>query len=503
MSLRSVPFDPHAFEQAIAGACGGVSDATQVRYLADYLGARGLRVRTMLVEQPYIDRHYIEEYGRYYASSFRPPSSFTTRIHVFADALDGDHLDEDVLDDERLDALLTEAATGAAARCRVESLLQARYRGFIVVRPLPSAPIGRTVLSSYSDKETRQYIALPHRVHIMGMELTVHGVPFQQQEVAVGACATTAMWSALSAASRAAGHRGPTPYQLTEAATRHILTDRHIPADGGLDLQQILSAVREAGFAPSVMKAHENRATFEHAVKCYLASGMPIVLILHGDDGHHAVTLVGYRVADDEHAAKPIEHERIRTTGFSKVYVHDDRLGPYARMLWQYDSDDDVPTLVHDPPIGARYSFDPAAMRVYAAVVPLYPKLRLGARGLLGVAASMFDVVRAWVAPEIRARLSVNLRFVLAGDYASELLEARLDDSVRAAKLVRSLVLPRYVGMIRFFVDDGAIFDVLCDTTDIFRAKPKYGNVIRIIPLVGGYDGFIAQFETLFCRHID
>lgn len=501
MPLRCVTFEPLAFQSEVESACGGRPDATQVLYLADYLGARGLAIRTMLVETPYVDRHYIEEYGRYYASSFRPPPSVTTRIHVFGHPLDAnDDLGDERLTDERLDGLLMQAAAGGEARRQIESYLQARYRGFIVIRPLPSAPIGRTVLSSYSDKVARQYIALPHRVHIMGMELTVEGVPFQQQEVAVGACATTAMWSALSAASRAAGHRGPTPYQLTEAATRHVLTDRHIPAESGLDLQQILSAVREAGFAPSVMKAHGNRGSFEHALKCYLASGMAIVLVLHGDIGHHAVTLVGYRSADEEYPADSIEFEGICTLGFSRVYVHDDRLGPYARMLWQYDLQNDAPTLLHDPPSSAGYSFSRTPMHVYAAVVPLYPKLRLGARGLLSIAATMFAVIRAWVPNEVREQLSIDLRFALAGDYASELLNARLDDCARTATLVRSLVLPRYVGIIRFFIEGGPLFDVLCDSTDIYRPVPKYGNVIRVIPLVEGYGGFLNQFEKLYCR---
>lgn len=87
-----------------------------------------------------------------------------------------------------------------------------------------------------------------------GIELTVRGVPFQQQEVAVGVCATTAIWVALAAAARSVGHRSPTPNQITEAATRHILTNRAMLADGGLDLTQLLESIRANGYEPYLMK---------------------------------------------------------------------------------------------------------------------------------------------------------------------------------------------------------------------------------------------------------
>jgi hypothetical protein len=176
--------------------------------LAGYLGANGLSVQTMVVESPYVDRHYIEEYSRYYASSFRPPPPATVRIHCFAEPWT----------DEQLDSAVTAVAGGDEQREALQNRLQASYRGYVVVRPLPYAPIGRSVLAVYSDKPSRQFTTQPHRVHLLGLELVVDGVPFQQQEVAVGACATTAMWSALAVVSRSTGSRGPTPYQITEAA---------------------------------------------------------------------------------------------------------------------------------------------------------------------------------------------------------------------------------------------------------------------------------------------
>ena len=72
------------------------------------------------------------------------------------------------------------------------------------------------------DKPARAYIPSEggHPVHLMGLELEARGLPFQQQEQAVGACATTAIWSALSRVARADGNRAPTPFSVTQAPVR-------------------------------------------------------------------------------------------------------------------------------------------------------------------------------------------------------------------------------------------------------------------------------------------
>ncbi len=503
LDLRCVEFNQLSFAAEVEEASGAPQDTRQVSYLASYLGDRGLRVRTMLVETPYIDRHYIEEYSRYYATAFRSPTPSTVRIHFFTTEFSN----------ERLHEWLVDAVRGDDQRLEFQERLQASYRGYVVVRPLPSAPIGRSILAAYSNKESRRFATAPHRAHLLGLELIVEAVPFQQQEVAVGACATTAMWSALAIASRATGRRGPTPYQITEAATRHVLNDRQIPADSGLDLQQVLAAVRECGFSPFTVKASESYEAFTHVLKCYLASGIPVVLILSENGGYHAVTAVGFRSPDDEHEAAEVavEHRNgvIVTSGLTRVYIHDDRLGPYARMIWQiraqpivddqeqHDSESlySALTLTYEPypEDGGQLREEP--MTVYAAVVPLYPKLRLTARGLIKVAGEFFPLARMLVHQDDRAQLRVDMRFMLGGDYLAELLSAGLDDRARVANFVREASLPRYVGVVRFSTDSGAVLDVICDTTDIFREVPKYGSVLRLFAFTTAYQEKLDQYS--------
>lgn len=495
LTLRCERFDPTTFGSIIQALCPGLSDkeaVDQVAYLASYLKYPGLNVQTLLVESPYVDRHYIEEFSRYYATSFRPPPSKTARIHVFSE-----HFDDETLGEILREAIAAQDLESARTR------LQGSYVGYFVIRPLAGAPIGRTVLRTYQDKQSRSFRPTqPHRVHLCGLELTVDAVPFQQQELAVGACATTAIWSALASVSRATGRRGPTPYQITESATRHVMNDRPIPAQAGLDLQQVISAVHHAGFAPQVLKAADNHEAFAVALKCYLASGIPVVLILEEAGGYHAVTAVGYRSSDDEEPSQPIVVQDdaaipFATTGISRVYVHDDRLGPYARMRWEPQAED-LPTLAHIKRPGAAYAYGGERMKVWAAIAPLYPKIRLSARGLLKVVAETYPLIKL-LARERREEIRFELRFVLGGAYLAEISTLGIQDTARVQEFVTQTALPRYVGVVRYFVGDGAIGDVVCDTTDIYRDSSKYSSILALVPFVPEY---VDQFEEYSSRWI-
>ena len=162
----------------------------------------------------------------------------------------------------------------------------------------------------------------------------------------MGACATTAIWSAMSRVVRADGGRAPTPYAVTQAATRHYLRDRALPAVSGLELAQLTAAVHEFGYAPYVLKPANEYATFLLSLKSYLLSGIPAVLVIEDAKGeYHAVAASGYRLGDDEEPADdirvsfPDQGGELRSRGINRLYVHDDLHGfrcPTTRRLRRY-----------------------------------------------------------------------------------------------------------------------------------------------------------------------
>lgn len=498
LSLRCVPFSSRAFWYEVREASGlpENADSDQVKYLFSYLTSREVQARTLIVEEPYVDRHYLEEYTGYYASALRPPRSKATRIHVLSC----------VLDDAELGLWIEETKSDFAT---VQSRFQSAYLGFVVIRPLPSAPIGRSILRPYKGLSSRCFAAASteYRVHLAGFELAVRGMPFQQQDQAVGACATTAIWSALARVMRADGGRAATPLAVTAAATKYLVRGRALPANAGLDLDQIQGAVREFGYSPYLLKSAGDRghAGFTIALKCYLRSGIPVILrIRHEDENDaHAITVVGFRESDEEEEADDIVlrlHDgayELRSTGLSRLYVHDDRLGPYARAVWLPRHSNELPTLQlkpRSPDLEKKFS---SKATVWGAIVPLYPKLRLSAEDLIAYAGDFLPLMVWAVGQHRREALKVEPRFMHGGQYLHDLHTLDIASS-RVRLFVTAALLSRYVGIIRFCLGTEWFADVICDTTDIRRDVPHAAPVLGIIPREEGLvEAFKEQMAAL------
>ena len=77
---------PHLFrDQEISKDIEDIikSENKQIDYLDRYLDTLG--TKTLIMEGFYIDRHYMDEYQKYYATKFQSPVNHSIRIHVFRD----------------------------------------------------------------------------------------------------------------------------------------------------------------------------------------------------------------------------------------------------------------------------------------------------------------------------------------------------------------------------------------------------------------------------------
>lgn len=469
--FRTLPF--HRFVETVQNCCGADQGSTphrQVTYLASYLaGVPGRPARSILVEARYVDRHYLEEYTAYYATTFRSPSPQTTRLHLFASELN----------DEKLSDLLKRAAQGELEQVSAE--LTTDYLGFVTVRPIPSAPIGRTMLAHYGETDDRRYggvlrgcVARP-----VGIPLVFDALPFQQQDQGVGACASAALWSSLAKATREAGMRAPAPHSVTAAATKNWVTTRAVPAVDGLELGQFANAIRELGFAPYTVKVGQKPQMFLWTLKVYLRSGIPPVLIVRDEGEVHAVAVAGHK--ETATLAKLGEAPRLLKYGaLSQIYVHDDRIGPYVKMALSLspDGEDDIllRRVLVDDPKDAKLT---AQTKVSFAIYPLYPKLRLTASDLAELAAAVAPLFTHLVTGEHAEHLTVEAWFAQNGSYLSELYSTGADAG-RVVAFVRARSMSRYVGVIRWFWHGNALADVVCDTTDIGRETTPYAPILGI-----------------------
>src|SRR5439155_1691200 len=97
---------------------------------------------TVVVEQRYIDRDYMEDHSVFYSKSLFPYPNFCRRVHFFA--ADAEQLKREL---SRLVELgIADGQEAFKKACGQFS--EKVYLGFCVVKPLPGSPIGRTVMRS-------------------------------------------------------------------------------------------------------------------------------------------------------------------------------------------------------------------------------------------------------------------------------------------------------------------------------------------------------------------
>ena len=114
----------------------------QVTYLSTYLEQIGCA--TVLIEDHYVDRDYVEDMAIFYSRSLRAYPPYCRRMHFFRESFD----------ETKWHALLVQANGGEAESVR--QWLQDAYLGFSVVRPLPGSPLGRTVVKTFGPQASSE-----------------------------------------------------------------------------------------------------------------------------------------------------------------------------------------------------------------------------------------------------------------------------------------------------------------------------------------------------------
>lgn len=294
---------------------------TQLSYLYQYL--KDLDAKSVLLEREYLDKDYLEDYIRYYAKCFQNSGHKCARLHFFSEQVDH--------------GTVTDALTRGPQSTNYEKL-HGSYLGFIVVKPLPMTFIGKTCLKLHTKtKEAgtqKVCIGRPYEVDLFGVKLTVQSVAFQEQDKVVSACATTAIWAALHAVGWNHEKQIPSCSEITGNALNHVSGSNNSFPNKGLTNKQILRALDVAGlryYNESLIHGGYLPVELFDTVRYHVDSRIPLIVgaaihtispvnrtVSENSEGH-AITILGYSREEGEHV----------------LYVHDDRLGPFAKATFQ------------------------------------------------------------------------------------------------------------------------------------------------------------------------
>jgi hypothetical protein len=462
---------------------GVVAEKLHRVYFEGYFGDLG--AGTILIENHYIDKDFLEDYAAYYVRCFHRYRRFCSRLHFFRN----NFVAADV------EALLEGGTNGQLT----QEILQENYLGFVVVKPLPRTIIGRTCLRTYpEDGGRRSYpIVREYEAHPFGIRLGVHSLAFQEQDQVAAACATSALWSAFQGTGKLFQHPIPSPVEITRAATKDFpLETRSLP-NHGLTLPQIAHAIQSVGLEPLLVRASDEYILNSTAY-AYARGGIPLILgvdlanikkhqdgSLHGEVfGQHALAITGFSLGK----AAPVPESRsgflLRACRMDKLYAHDDQVGPFARLVWdgQVLSANATTAIT---PNGREEKFsslttswrrsDGAQGEVralpFALITPLYHKIRIPFQQVHDLVLALDRLLWTYKAAfPLKDRLEWDIFLTTVSDLKRSL---RRDGSLTGFRLREALVseMPRFLWRAIAQTDGHLRIELLFDATDIEQGR--------------------------------
>jgi len=363
-----------------------ITKKTHFEYFNEYLKSNDMGAKTIVVENNYIDRDFLEDFSAYYVRCFTNYNRTCSRLHFFSNQF---------LQDE-FDAFLEKYDP------KFEKILKANYLGFIVLKPLPQTIVGRTCLKTYSEKtkpeDKRVFpIGRDNEVNLCGINLTVKSLAFQEQDSVVSACATSALWSAFHGTAKLFQHKILPPVEITKSATEHFpLEERPFP-NKGLNIEQMMHAVKELDMEPLLVNVENDEYTLRNYIYSYLTYGIPIILVIdlydinngaeekNSYEGRHAVVITGYRLQTGVAKSHSYGNLRLVSSNMTKFYVHDDQIGPFAKMKLYAKKikikNGDKET-VETTALDTEWKFRAVPIII---LIPLYHKIRIPLENILAI----------------------------------------------------------------------------------------------------------------------
>ena len=461
-NLKSAAIDPRYFLTS--------QEKSHLKYFQDYLHELGCK--KIVVEDPYVDGDYLDDYSAYYVKCFKKYKRKCKRVHFLSKEFNENELKAFLLNNDNTTIN--------------KDILQQNYLGFIVIRPLPDAIIGRTAIKTYPSEGgkrnfpcTREY-----NVGLLGLELTVVSLAFQEQDTVLAACATTALWSALHKTTQLFDSKLLTPSKITASASHHFLFGNRAFPSHGLNMFQLCQAIKEVGLEPE-FRDYDQIVDFAGFINGYLSYGIPVILGLALQDPHdssprglHAVTIAGYSLGGD---AKMIRNAPIPLVAHAvdKYYVHDDQVGPFSRLA--LDNPVKPQKLITGWPCncGCGQNLHAIPRTIF---VPVYHKIRITYEDVVGIVAYFHEFFEVVFNYELTWDILLSKVNQLKNEY-------HLNNYIDLAQKHNILMhnYPKYVWRAKIIIEGNPILELIFDSTDIQRGMFlddiifHYNEVKRII----------------------
>jgi hypothetical protein len=442
------------------------------KYFCEYFGDQddGLGAKTIVIEKKYISKSYLIDYSNYYSTCFSDYERFCKRVHFFSrDFSEADF--EAALKDSIADSPIWES-----------------YLGYIVVKPLPLLTIGATLLKTYESTPTNKRIfhaIEKYPVNLFGKELTVQSLAFQEQDSVVGACASSALWTAFHKTSKLFQTSLPSPSDITRSAKNLFQNSGRTYPNTGLDHYQIGNAIDATGMVSELRNSDKFRGEVDRLkafIYAYNSMGLPVLLGIKFPEGGHLITVVGYKESNDNNFPRT-SRMALKSSKIERFYAHDDQVGPFSRL--GFDASGNILTSWVDD-TGSHKTAE-----LVSVFIPIHNKIRINFEDIFSK-ASFIDFYFSKVFPTLEIHWDIQL--CLSNKYKESIYDSTISSGMKYSLLTTPL--PKYLWIAKGFVGNECIIEFLFDATQIATADYCIGINIYNDSLRGLINGDLLNTTT-------
>jgi hypothetical protein len=412
----------------------------QAEHIYEYV-TDNLSGRTAIIEDRYIDRDYFIDYAGFYARSFGHVDRCTKRVHFFSESFDGDFFEDCLINNHK------------------NILKDKNYLGFTVIKQFkdrfgkPYPCIGRTLLTPMpklngNDSNNCRYICSDYKPNVYGIPLIISGLPFQAQDHAVAACATTALWTACHQLNTLFGTPTLPPIEITKRAGLTIENNRNFP-NHGLTLKQMFTFLNSIDLDFEYLNVTEMADNYEseaknivpEIIKSMCTLNIPLIA---------ALKLTNHKVSPDYHAVVISGYGQDKLGKINRLFIHDDQIGPYSRVN-DGSSDGSFLNWSNDWTENPQYGpYD--EMNLDGILIPLYPKIRLSYKEIIKYVFGL---------KEDFPTVHFNLYITTVQKYKNKLIFENIENKIDILRKP----MPRYMWVINVKYNNKNITDLLIDAT--------------------------------------
>lgn len=276
------------------------------------------RVITVYTESLYIDRIHRDSYYSFYSGNHIETSRYCKRVLFFRGNIANQN-DNNI------------------------KMLQNKFLGSMVIRPLNNGFIGRTLISPeaiFSNGRNKAYIRISkYKINYMGMELEVSAFPFLTQDGITSTCAETTILITMDYYSnRYNDYRFAVPSDISKIAQEHS-SSRVVPSLG-LNYDVISKILCSFGLFTTFHHAQkmERSLKMRDYLYYYVESGMPVCVNLSRNSKGHAVVCIGHKGISTEQMLDTLTcysktYFTSTASGCGSLIVMDDNSCPYSEYV--------------------------------------------------------------------------------------------------------------------------------------------------------------------------